>query len=243
MAEALCHHVSWLRDHLDASTWESVGVSWCADRAERARSWFDLHTVDAYLRQFGVKPMHGHVGGRSAEPGAKLLSNIDRLVRRLRQRGGDAVDLEGVLLVWDADNQARARAAGLEQSLATVDQTSLRWVLGMPTPMRETWVLAGFEPQNDTERAALGRLRAMLGFSPCEQPERLTTTDATSPRHPKQVLASLTGDVADRERSCLRIGGDARWLRLTTVGAGCGLSGFLLKVELVLVPCFDVRRG
>jgi len=164
-------------------------------------------------------------------------------LRTIRQRGGDAADAEAVLLVWDADNQACARAAGLEQSLATVDQSSLRWVLGMPMPLREAWILAGFEPQNDAERASLGRLRSMLGYSPCDQPERLTSTDASSPRHPKRVLAALTGDVVDRERWCLRIGSDARWQRLTTVGTGCGLSVFLLKIESALVPCFDVQRG
>ena len=242
VGEALCHRVEWLREHRDASTWESVGVSWCVDEAERMRSWFDLHSVDAYLRRLGVKPLHGHIGGRAAEPGAKLLSNIDRLVRRLRQRGGDAAEVEAVLVVWDADNQARARAAGLDQSLAMVDQTASRWVLGMPTPMREAWVLVGFEPQSDAEHTVLAGLRRSLGFEPCVQPERLTSTDATSARHPKMVLSALIGDDADRERLCLRIGSEARWQRLTTVGAGCGLAEFLRRIVTVLGPAFEGPR-
>jgi len=112
-------------------------------------------------------------------------------------------------------------------------------VLGCPDPIRETWVLAGFEPESDDERRRLEAERRSLGFHPNEEPHRLTAGDEHALEHAKRVLRALGVTTWERERACLRIADDARRARLRVRGAGCGLDAFLGAVEAELAPRVD----
>ncbi len=173
----------WVREQLEVAP-ESVRV-W-HDDAEARRPWFDLHVVYALARRLGVKVPYGHFGGAPAAPGAKLLQTVQLIARRMQQLDRDA-DFEAVVLVWDMDKQRGGRHAGLAQAAAEGTLPGVALVLGCPDPIRETWVLAGFDPEDDTERARLDAERRALGFYPHEEPHRLTAGDEHGLKHAKRV--------------------------------------------------------
>lgn len=123
-------------------------------------------------RRLGVKVPYGHFGGAPAAPGATMLQTVQLIVRRMQQRDPD-VAFEALVLVWDMDTQRGGRHAGLAQAVARgALPSSVALVLGCPDPIRETWVLAGFEPETDDERQRLEAERRALGFHPHEEPHR-----------------------------------------------------------------------
>lgn len=123
-------------------------------------------------RRLGVKVPYGHFGGAPAAPGATMLQTVQLIVRRMQQRDPD-VAFEALVLVWDMDTQRGGRHAGLAQAVAQgALPSSVALVLGCPDPIRETWVLAGFEPETDDERQRLEAERRALGFHPHEEPHR-----------------------------------------------------------------------
>lgn len=236
--ECLCYRVDWLREHRGTDTWSDVAVRYEPDEAAGGRGWFNVHEVEKHRDRLGIKPSRGHFDGRPASPGAHLLANLGRIVRRLRQRAGGDSAAEAVVLVWDMDKQGKERTAGLTQARDAMGApTDFAVVIGRPDPMRETWILAGFSPSSEEERRRLDAERALLGFAPNEQPHRLTATGDTDRKHPKRVLKSLLGGVdAEREAACLRIDSTQRWELLHTRGGGCGLAAFLEEIDTRLVP-------
>ncbi len=94
-------------------------------------------------------------------------------------------------------------------------------VLGCANPMREAWVLAGFEPGSDNERGRLDAGRRELGFSPSEQAHRLDAKDERAKLSAKRVLGLLVNGDLERASRCwletsletLRARGEERGLR------------------------------
>lgn len=103
--------------------------------------------------------------------------------------------IDAIVLIWDTDQQRDERPEGVE---AARDEAR-RWapfqiVCGFPDPEREAWVLAGFDPCDDAERARLEELHHDLGFSPVHHAHRLRDKNAGAPRNIKRVLRVLTGN-------------------------------------------------
>ncbi len=213
------------------------GPAWIADviaeHPEAVRTWveggdgrpfFDLHRIADHARRMpGLRIPHGHFDGAPGAPGALMARTIFHLVRAMSKPPAEGVD--AVVLVWDMDSQGDARRAGLAQAR---DEAS-RWasfaiVLGCPDLEREAWVLAGFEPEDDAERARLDEERRALGFSPCEEAHRLRDPDDHAPRSPKRALRALTGGDDERESRCWT---DAPLSLLRARGTGSGLGSFL----------------
>lgn len=141
--------------------------------------------------------------------------------------------IDGVVLVWDMDGQAADRKRGLEQARVEAQKlVPFEIILGRPDRMREAWVLAGFDPQTPDERDRLDQERQHLGFHPCTQAHRLTTTGIAK-LSPKRVLAVLTGGDQGREAQCWT---HAALATLRERGADSGLAEFLDEVERRLVP-------
>jgi hypothetical protein len=68
---------------------------------------------------------------------------------------------------------------------------------------RESWVVSGFEPLDDSESSRLEAERRTLGFDPRWRTHELTACKAdTALRSPKRVLRVLSGDDRGRERRC-----------------------------------------
>ena len=104
--------------------------------------------------------------------------------------------------------------------------------MGLAVVERESWVISGFDPQDDVEESRLAAERQTLGFDPRMRSHELTACkDDRARRSPKRVLRVLCGGDADRERRCWR---ETLLATLRDRGAENGLSAFLDEVRTEL---------
>lgn len=193
------------------------------------RAFFDVHRLSAYVKQLDVRVPFGHFDGKPGAPDAMMARTIFWLVRRLGMGERDAV-----LIIRDMDDQGDARRTGLMQARNEASQWApFEIILGCADPMREAWVLAGFEPESDDERARLEALRKDLGFNPCEEAHELGAKDEQAKRSAKRVLRVLTGDDREREARCWT---EAPLDRLRDRGEKSGLRAFVVDLKERLVP-------
>lgn len=190
--------------------------------------WFKLSQKNR-LTVGGVRlRTHGMIAGRPLEPEAGLWRDVLTWFRSLKPCP------EVVLLVRDLDGASRKRAGILQV------RDLMAWpfvvVVATPEPEIEAWVVAGFEPRDDDETAALRSVAAELSFDPTHEPHRLTAHPNDAPRDAKRVLSRLSGDHRDRELECLD-----DHARLRRRGAATYLPEFLDEVEQRLVPHFTRR--
>lgn len=109
-------------------------------------------------------------------------------------------------------------------------------VLALARPFREAWVLNGFHPQNNKEKALLQKERAELGFDPTLYPERLNAQSPGAKNNAKRVHSALcesSDSIQERELHCLE---NSPLKDLCSRGKGSGLTRFLEDVEAILVP-------
>ena len=166
------------------------GPTWIADlfdvAPETIRSWegdgdghafWNLHRVGSYARRLLSRVPHGHFDGQPGAAGALMARTAFYIVRALLKRP-NVGPVDGVIIVWDMDDQAKDRRTGLTQARTEAERwKTFRIVLGCPDMMREAWVLAGFDPLDQDERDRLDELRRDLGFSPNEEAHLLTAKD------------------------------------------------------------------
>jgi hypothetical protein len=216
----------WVRDVLDSAP--DAIRSWRADGA--GRHFFDIHRIKDYGREMGVHA-HGHFDGKRGNAGALMARTAFLIARELRKRDADLV---AVVLVWDMDDEPKARREGLEQARADARAwAAFQIVLGCPNPMREAWVLAGFDPTNDDEQQRLATARQELGFWPNEEAQRLDSNNEQAKLSAKRVLRLLTDGYADREADCWQ---ETDLETLRARGEHNGLRDFLREVADVIVP-------
>jgi hypothetical protein len=236
------HGSGWVRDLLqsaptDVRAWYK---SWLGS------SWFDIHRIDKIAERLDVSRTYGHFDGERGAPGARMLETVFRIVRKLQANLPPDERIEAIIVMWDMDKQGKGRHVGLAQAMrgAAVPR-GMKIVLACPNPIRETWILAGFDPCNDDEARALEAAHSALGSRPNEKPHELTAGDETALRHAKRVCQALGIDSWEREQECLRIPDEARRSLLARRGTGCGLEDYLGAVERELVPLVDptVRIG
>lgn len=234
---------SWVADNFEAP--EVIRV-WQPDPSGLA--YFDLHDLNRYMDRFGVRPVRGYFGrrpggaggGRPGGAGSSMMRKALQIARALSQQQPDT-PLDAVVLVWDADDQPDERLAGVTLARDDARDDPRRWlsfriVLGLPDPEREAWVLAGFEPDDDAERALLAALQEELGFSPVLEAVRLRDKAAGAARNIKRVLAALLRGDPDREERCWT---EPPLANLRHRGAETGLAAFLEEIEQNLLPLLD----
>jgi hypothetical protein len=222
---------TWVIDNLDTPevvrTWQIDGLG---------NNFINIHYLNEYTDQLRGRGLHvrtvrGHFNGRPGEPGSAMARKAFQIAEALsRHTPHDPIN--GVVLVWDTDDEQRERPLGVK---AARDEARL-WatfqiVCGFPDPEREAWVLAGFDPCHPTEQQRLDELHRELGFSPVHHAVRLRDKSPGALRDIKRVLTVLTGDDTDREARC--------WIEppLATLherGAATGLSAFLDELRAVL---------
>jgi hypothetical protein len=203
--EHLNHQRTWLGDHLgDSLSWKGV-KKLAADNNVRAVGSFD---------------------GNLAEPDAQAARRAIRLIRHLFPK------LDGVMLIRDRDDQPERRA-GLEQARGQ-EEIVIPIVVGLAVVERESWVICGFDPLDDSEESRLAGERQTLGFDPRLRSHELTACkDDQANRSPKRVLRALGGGDQDRERHCWH---QASLEVLKGRGAENGLSLFLTEVRERIAP-------
>lgn len=207
---------------------------WLSD-VEHARSFWQAPSGDPFLRWDKVPTLArerrlnpaGHFDG---QPGAMDAANARRALLLLAT---DPRPPSLVILVRDTDGHTE-RCRGLQQARTDPKR---RWpfaiLLGAAHPMRESWVVAGFQPQDERERERLATVTAELGFDPRLSPEKLDATDEQAKRSAKRVLRQLTNEDREREQPCLAA---TPLDDLMSRGQGCGLANFLLYVERRVLP-------
>lgn len=210
------------------------------------RSWQGLDAGSAYLkwsqagnlfRRSGLKA-HGHFDGRPGAPDALAARRVLLLLRKV-----DFVP-DAVVLIRDSDGEVD-RWNGLEQARtewekAVSIEESFPIVLGLAHPKREAWVLAGFEPQDEEERARLLAARQALGFDPCLHAHRLLASETGALHDAKRILAALTGSRAEREEICWM---ECRLEILLSRGGENGLAAYVREIRERLVPLFTGRTN
>jgi hypothetical protein len=195
------------------------------------REYFDLHGLTRHVQRLGLRALPGHFNGEPGAPGALMARTVFQIAREL-SRSGEEVG--AVLLVWDMDDQGEARRSGLKQAREEAERLfSQTIVLGCPDPMREAWVLAGFEPETDAERERLAALRQELGFFPNEEAHRLGAKKEYARRSPKRVLDALVDGEWERQVRCW-MGPELALLKKR--GQESGLAVFLDEVSDRLLP-------
>ncbi|HEX5749870.1 MAG TPA: hypothetical protein VFZ09_26805 [Archangium sp.] len=221
----------WVRELLEGPSEDArKGFrDWVPDG--EGRNHFDLHKLSAYASRLKLRVPQGHFAGRPGEAGALMGRTAFLVARELALSG---TEIDAVILVWDMDDQGTARRTGLHQARTEARPlVSFELVLGSPDPMREAWVLAGFEPETEAERARLAAMRQELGFNPCEEAHRLDAKKEQAKRSPKRVLEVLTAGEREREVRCWT---EAPLVLLRARGTHSGLTPFLDETTESLVP-------
>ena len=208
-------------------------VEWAADLLPTLREWKGLPTgfqflkwsrVDEEATEHGIR-LHGHFNGEPGLPDAAVARRAIRLVQLA------APEARAVVLLRDSDNDPR-RLLGLEQARQT-SRLPLTIVIGVANTKREAWVLAGWDPDDQHEAAALEAVRSEVGFDPRLGSEQLHAKVENAKLSAKRVLSALTQDDADRERKCW----EATPLdTLRTRGTENGLADFMHEIADRLTP-------
>ena len=215
----LCREVEWIEPESLSSyrSWRGL------DEGSTHLKWSDASTL---FRRSGLKA-HGHFDGLPGAPDALAARRALLLLHKV----GFVPD--AVFLIRDSDGDLD-RLAGLEQARADWKEP-VPIVLGLAHPKREAWVLAGFEPQDESEQDRLKDARQSLGFDPRLQAHRLDASEPGALHDVKRVAAELIGGLAEREESC--------WMEcdletLLERGGENGLAAYVREIRERLVPLF-----
>lgn len=227
----LAEKIEWARDLLEHPELRETLRRWGLGPDERPWSRLKDAWDEARARRL---PCYGHFNGEPREADARML-RAQLLLFQAEAVRGEKID--AVLLVRDLDDDP-ARSDGVRQVLA------LAWpfpvIIATCAPEIEAWYVAGFIPGTPGCRERLARERRLLGFSPPDEPHRLTSKrtpgagDREKTRDAKAILRRLCAGDPGREAACLEVPLDL----LRERGQLCGLTGFLADVEVVLVPLF-----
>jgi hypothetical protein len=212
---------TWVLDLLESSP-EAVRA-YLPD--PKGREFFVIKELNEYTRARSLRLPHGHFDGKPGAADAVMGRTAFVIARAIAK----TEQLDAVVLTRDLDKQPERRI-GLEQARA---EAALRIVLGCANIMREAWVLAGFEPEDEVEQDRLAAVRQALGFSPVDKAHELTSNDERAKRSPKRVLRELTLGDLDRQERCWR---DTRLDTLRDRGEHSGLAEFLDEIKDLLVP-------
>jgi hypothetical protein len=218
-----CAEVPWLEPGLleACRKWRGFDTSACYVL------WTELRRV---AQAKGIRIPHGHFEG---EPGKSDAAAARRAIRVLM--AADAPP-DAIVLLRDEDADGQRRK-GIEQARQET-RLEVRVVVGVADAMRESWVLAGFDPKDDAEQSRLQAVRRELGFDPRENAHRLRAKHRYDKNNPKRVLDFLTEGDFHREASCWR---DTDLELLKRRGKDNGLSDYLDEVKARLVPMVSAQ--
>lgn len=190
------------------------------------------NSIPGRARETGIR-VRGHFDGASALPDAKAARRaVLYLLSQIQE-------LEAIVLIRDADGQIE-RQHGLEQARRQTPQ-AIPIVVGVAIPERESWVISGFEPENEQEEAVLDTERQKLGFDPRSRSEELTAgSENTALRSPKRVLHAITQGDRVRESRCWT---ETAIAVLRQRGTKNGLDRYLNEIRSLLVPLITGDMG
>ncbi len=221
----LLHEIDWLDDELIESQREWVGE----DSPGIHLAW----TMVSYrAREVGIR-VQGHFNGEPGLPDARAARRAILYVL------SQFKPVDAVVLIRDLDDQ-HERKDGLEQARSE-DRSGTKIVIGFARCERESWVISGFEPENDDEKQRLREEEQKLGVNPCHRSHELTAGKSDlAVRSPKRVLKVLTADQWERQQRCWKV---TALSVLRERGAENGLVDYLDEIKTHLVPTITGRKG
>jgi len=202
------------------------------------RAWRGLDPKNAYLEWTAAARLSRTkripIGGFSGGPAAPDAHAARKALWLLHDSEHPP---DAIVLLRDSDGDPHRRR-GLEQARRS---TSFRTpiVIGVADRNRECWVLAGFEPLDETEKNRLTEIEQEIGFDPRVVAHRLTGSRRSPKKDAKRVLAQLTGGDRDREAECCT-GTDLSILEER--GEKTGLVDYLAEIRTKLVPSVSASR-
>ncbi|MBI5498003.1 MAG: hypothetical protein HY904_23570 [Deltaproteobacteria bacterium] len=211
----LCERVTWLADHDDLAPFRQ----WLpADR------WFTRSQLAG-----GATPRHLH-GAFPGDPAALFAAKVFFGLEGLPQKPA------AVIFCHDGDRAAREdgyRSArqGIPGKRG-VRAWSFRIVLMVPNPEVEAWFIVLAGAAGAVPQAWRDDMRATLGFDPCREPTRMTSTSGDRNRDVKVIWSALERSVPNAEQIAL----EAPWAAVDAVPDECGLRAFIADVDGELVP-------
>lgn len=231
--------VGWLRDHETLADLRSYGG------LDENLPYFAWREVKERFEKSRLR-LGRRFGNEARLPDQVTTRKLLLLLASHHQASkGEGVD--GVLIFRDADHQPERRLgieAAREEFVKNHEapESLHAWrqhiAIAVAEPMNEAWVMAGFEPAEDREQAALDAARAELGFAPNASPEELDAREHGAKRSAKRVLDQLCPD-PDRRTRCWR---ETPLETLRQRGQRCGLTPFLDEVREKLAPLFQSAR-
>jgi hypothetical protein len=219
-----------------------TSIDWVCDVLESCRTWRGLHGEERWYKYapddaYDLRPMmiggvrfapQGWIAGEPLKPEAGMWRRVLMLFCERSPRP------DIVVLARDLDGYA-SRRAGIEQVC-----NGLQWpfaiVVATPEPEIEGWIVSGFTPTNEDERARLERVRKDLSFDPTHHSHQLTSHPNDAVTDAKRVLSRLCNGDPEREHVCL-----ARDV-LHQRGADNWAREFLDYVDQRVLPLFGHRE-
>jgi hypothetical protein len=216
--------IDWVEDDLLSSC-----PIWVESSKER--SFLLWREVKDLAKEYGIKA-HGHFADLPAEPDAQAARRALLVLKYKHQNQ----PIQGIVLVRD-DGRDTRRRQGLEQARQQSEMCE-RIVIGLAHCKRECWVLAGFDPADDSETERLRAVSGELGFDPSEKAHELTAKGDGDKRSAKRIVTILLGGNHERESLCI----DQTELdKLRSRGLETGLNDYLLEIQERLVPVFGLK--
>jgi hypothetical protein len=142
----ICECVDWAEPELLSSLREWKGLS-------QDSQFIRWRRVDDEAEERGLR-IHGHFDGKPGLPDAAAARRAIRLIHLA------IPDAKAVLLLRDSDNDMERRK-GIEQA-RQASKLPLTVIVGVAHAKREAWVLAGWDPRDEHERATLQDIRAFM---------------------------------------------------------------------------------
>ncbi len=211
-------------------------VEWITpETIEQLRRYRGIHDHEPYLKWTTATEIahrrhvvaHGFIRGEPRKAEAAMAEQALLLLAALSPAPSVAI------LTRDTDKNGERRD-GFEQA-----RGARCWpfeiILGVANTKRECWILAGYEPRDDAERALLDRERRNLGFDPRLAAAQLTASETGAKRDAKRVLEALTGGDRVREDACIE---ETALDVLAERGAATGVASYLQELKERLVPLF-----
>lgn len=256
--------VGYLTQHVLRAMAEAEGADWFFDNLSAHLQWrgeIDLssalgdvvpglrytHHETARLGGRGMGPattiggrpikLRGHFDGRPGADEAQMWRYVLAWALGV-ELDGEPEDEVALIIARDTDGQP-ARAEGLQQAIDEVRRRGGEWpiLVAMPHQDLETWLVLGFAPEDEQERARLEAVKGAISFDPTRAPERLTAKPNDAATDAKRVLNRLVyGEDQSRPVPAHEIGAVlprcfADGEHLERFGGACGLNAFIRQVR------------
>lgn len=199
-----------------------------------AQAHRDVEDLGKHLNINGKRiKLRGHIDGEPLKPEASFWRRVLLLFVGLEPRP------DALIIVHDTDGDL-GRIGALERARRLVPG-GVPLIVATPHRDAEGWFVAGFVPQTEVERARLRDRKAALGFSPPDEPHRLTAHPNHALTDAKRVLRILVFDdntsrpptLAELPDLCERTLSDLARLEQRKE---CQIAAFIQELRTILVP-------